>query len=293
MKIMIVYGHDPDVNTLQLIEASQNLGLKTIPASIMDLSASVSHGASSFFVKDKEISKLEVCITRSLGPGPLEQINRRIDFMEHLELTGTFVVNPVYAFRRARDKYATLTTLAKAGLPIPTTFVTENAHQAYRFAKHLTTIVCKPMTGSMGYGVMRFTDLDLAYNAFRLLERINQPIYIQEYLQTPGKDIRAFVIGDQLLAAMHRLAPPGHWKTNLAQGGKAKATKLTNELKELAIKATQVLGLEYAGVDIVETSKGPLILEVNSSPSWQGLQRTTGVKVATHLLKYVTRKAAT
>lgn len=293
MKIMIVYGRNPDANTLQLIKASQKLGHKTIPASIMDLSASVSYAASSFFIKDKAIPRLEVCITRSLGPGTLEQINRRIDFMEHLELTDTFVVNPVYAFRRARDKYATLTTLAKAGLPIPTTFVTENAHQAYQFAKHLTTIICKPMTGSMGYGVMRFTDLDLAYNAFRLFERINQPIYIQEYLQTLGKDTRAFVIGDQVLAAMHRLAPPGHWKTNLAQGGRAKATKLTTELKELTIKATQALGLEYAGVDIVETSKGPRILEVNSSPSWQGLQRTAGVQVATHLIKYVAKKAAT
>jgi len=292
MKVMIVYGRDPDVNVKQLIKASQKLGFETIPASIMDLSASVSHDTSSFFVKDRKITGLEVCLTRSLGPGTLEQINRRIDFMEHLELSGTFVVNPVYAFRRARDKYATMNTLAKAGLPIPKTFVTENALQAYRFAKHFTNIVCKPMIGSMGYGVMRFSNLDLAYNAFRLLERINQPIYLQEYLQKPRRDLRAFVIGDQVLAAIHRISPPGHWKTNLAQGGKAKAAKLTHAIKELAIKATQIIGLEYAGVDIVETSKGPIILEVNSSPSWQGLQRTTGVKVADHLIKYVTEKVA-
>lgn len=292
MKVMIAYGREPDKNVNQLIKASKKLGFETIPASIMDLSAYVSSDASSFFVKGIAIKRLEVCLIRSLGPGTHEQINSRIDFMEHLEFSGTSVVNPVYAFRRARDKYATMYTLAKAGLPIPKTFVTENALQAYRFAKHFTNVVCKPMIGSMGYGVMRFSDLDLAYNAFRLLERINQPIYVQEYLQKLGKDIRAFVIGDQVLAAIHRIAPPGSWKTNIAQGGKAKAVKLTHDIKELAIKATQVLGLEYAGVDLVETPKGPIILEVNSSPGWQGLQRTTGINIADHLIKYVTETVA-
>jgi ribosomal protein S6--L-glutamate ligase len=292
MKVMIVYGREPDVNVNQLIKASNKLGFETIPAGIMDLSAYVSSDVSRFFVKDREITGLQVCFIRSLGPGTHEQISRRTSFMEHLELSGTFVVNPVYAFRRARDKYATMYTLAKAGLPIPKTFVTENALRAYRFAKRSTSIVCKPMIGSMGYGVMRFEDLDLAYNAFRLFERINQPIYVQEFIQKPGKDIRAFVIGDQVLAAIHRIAPFGHWKTNIAQGGKAKAVKLTREIKELAIKSTQVLGLEYAGVDLVETSKGPIILEVNSSPSWQGLQQTTGKNIAEHLIKHVTGKAA-
>lgn len=292
MKVMIVYGREPDGNANQLIKASKKLGFETIPASIMDLAAQVSSDASRFFVKAKEIKGLEVCLIRSLGPGTHEQISRRVSFMEHLELSGTFVVNSVYAFRRARDKYATMYTLAKAGLPIPKTFVTENALRAYRFGKHSTNIVCKPIIGSRGYGIMRFSDPDLAYNAFRLLERINQPIYVQEYIPKPVKDVRAFVIGDQVLAAIHRIAPAGQWKANVAQGGKAKAAKLTREIKELAIKSTRVLGLEYAGVDLVETSKGPIILEVNSSPSWQGLQRTTGIDIAGHLIKYVTEKVA-
>lgn len=289
---MIVYGRELDGNVNQLIKASKKLGFETIPASITDLSAYISPDASRFFVKYMEIKGLEVCFTRFIGLGTHEQISRRINFMEHLELSGTFVINPVYAFRRARDKYATLYTLAKAGLPIPPTFVTENALQAYRFAKHSNNIVCKPMIGSKGYGVMRFADPDLAYNAFRLLERINQPIYVQTYIQKPGKDIRAFVIGDQVVAAIHRIAPIGHWKTNVVQGGKTKAVKLPREIKDLAVKSAQVLGLEYAGVDIIETSKGPIILEVNSSPSWQGLQRTTGIDIADHLIKYAAEKIA-
>jgi len=290
MKVMVIYGRAPDKNANQLIKVSKELGYNTIPASIMDLSASIESDGSHFFIKDKEIPTLEVCFLRSLGPGTHEQLTRRINLLEHLELSGTFVMNPVYAFRRARDKYATMYTLAKAGLPIPETLITENALQAYRFAKRAMQIVHKPMIGSMGYGAMKFEDPDLAYNAFRLLERINQPIYVQKYLKKPGKDIRAFVVGNRVLAAIHRIAPQGQWKTNIAQGGKSEAFKLSPNLEKLAIKATKALKLEYAGVDLVETEKGPVILEMNSSPSWQSLQQATGINVAERLVKYATEK---
>lgn len=290
MRIMVIYGRDPDKNAGQLIRASKELGYTTVSASIMDLSASIGPDGSHFLVKDKEIPVPEICFLRSLGPGTHEQINRRISFLEHLELSGAFVVNPVYAFRRARDKYATMYTLAKAGLTIPKTLITENALQAYRFAKHSIQIINKPMIGSMGYGAMKFEDPDLAYNAFRLLERINQPIYVQEYLEKPRKDIRAFVIGNKVLAAIHRIAQLGQWKTNIAQGGRSEVLKLAPNLEKLAIKATKVLQLEYAGIDLVETKKGPLIFEVNSSPSWQSLQQATGIDVAERLVKYATGK---
>jgi ribosomal protein S6--L-glutamate ligase len=149
------------------------------------------------------------------------------------------------------------------------------------------------MIGSMGYGSMRFDNPDLAYNAFRLLERIGQPIYVQEYIAKPGRDIRAFVLGERVLASVYRTAPPGEWKTNVAQGGCMEAVDLPPEIEALALKVARTLRLEYAGIDIAETSQGPVVLEVNSSPSWQGLQKATNINVAEHLVRYAMEKAKT
>jgi len=289
MKIIVVYGRELDRNSAQLVEASEKMGHKTISARIMHLSAYLGPGEHRFFVKGRGIAKPDICFLRSLGPGTHEQINRRIGIIEHLEFSGCFVINPARAFRRARDKYATMCMLAKAGLLVPKTLVTESSLQAYEFAKKFGKVVCKPMIGSMGFGSMRFEDADLAYNAFRLLERINQPIYVQECFPA-RRDLRAFVIGNKLLAAISRVAPPKKWKTNIAQGGKAEAIKLPSKIVKMAVKATKVLGLEYAGVDLIESKRGPIILEVNSSPSWQELQIATKINVAEKLVSYAVNK---
>jgi RimK family alpha-L-glutamate ligase len=105
-------------------------------------------------------------------------------------------------------------------------------------------------------------------------------------LDKPRRDIRVFVLGDKALASIYRISPPSKWKTNVAQGSHVKATKLSAELREVSLKAVKAIGLLYAGVDILETSSGPVILEVNGSPSWQGLQQATGINVAEHLVRF-------
>ncbi|HYB92902.1 MAG TPA: RimK family alpha-L-glutamate ligase [archaeon] len=289
MKILVIYGRELDRNSAQLVEAFRKIGHKPISASIMNLSAYIRPGGHKFFIKGRELVKPDICFLRSLGPGTHEQINRRINVIEHLEFSGCYVINSANAFRRARDKYATMYVLAKAGLPVPKTLVTESSLQAYKFAKKLGEFVCKPMIGSMGYGSMKFNNADLAYNAFRLLERINQPIYVQEYFPTL-RDFRAFVIGNKLLAAISRAAPPEEWKTNIAQGGKAEAVQLSSKMVAMAANATKALGLEYAGVDFIESERGPIILEVNSSPSWQALQSATKLNVAEKLALHAVSK---
>ncbi|MBS7644220.1 RimK family alpha-L-glutamate ligase [Candidatus Bathyarchaeota archaeon] len=291
MRIMIVYGRELDVNVHQLVVASKKLGNETISTSIMNLSASVGPHGSGFWIKNRELSYVDVCFLRSLGPGKHEQITRRLSLIEHLEQAGTHVINSPRAFRIARDKYATYCALTNVGIKVPKTFVTENATLAYNVSKRFGVIVCKPMIGSMGYGSMKFDNPDLAYNAFRLLERIGQPIYIQEYLPKPGRDIRAFVLGGRVLASIYRTAPPGEWKTNIAQGGCMEAVDLPSEIEALALKVARTLGLEYAGIDIAETAQGPVVLEVNSSPGWQGLQKATNVNVAEHLIRYAMQEA--
>jgi len=287
MQAMILYGRARDSNNKQLYAACNKFVGKTILARIMDMSAYIGPDGSRFWHGDREITGVDLCFLRSLGPGSYEQTTKRVSMMEHLESSGTFVVNPTYAYQKAKDKYSMIYTLAKAGLPIPRTYVTEMAHWAYRASRSLKQVVCKPIVGSLGFGSMKFSDVDLAFNAYKTLERWGQPIYFQEYLEKPGRDIRAFVVGESVLASMCRVAPSGEWKTNVAQGAQTRPIQLSEELKEIALKATKALDLFYAGVDIIETEHGPIPIEVNGSPSWQGLQKTTGINVAEQLVQFV------
>jgi len=284
---MIVYGRALDDNNKQLNDACRKLIGKTIMARIMDMSAYVGPDGNRFWLGDKELGRVDLCFLRSWGPGSFEQVTKRVSMMEHLELSGTFVVNPVQAYRRARDKYSTMCALAKAGLPIPSTYVSEMAHWAYRVSKGFKQAVYKPLVGSLGFGSMKFDNVDLAFNAFTALERLGQPLYVQEYLEKPGRDVRVFVLGGRVLASICRVAQPREWKTNVALGARVEPIKLSSRLERLAVRAVESLGLVYAGVDILEDDDRVVVLEVNGSPSWQGLQGATGVNVAEELVKYV------
>lgn len=286
MKSIIVYGRALDENNKQLYAACKKIIGKTILARIMDMSAYIETEKSRFWYGDKEITGVDLCFLRSFGPGSCEQITRRVSMMEHLEFSGTCVINPTYACRKVKDKYSMIYTLAKAGLSVPKTYVTEMASWAYRASQDFSQIVYKPIVGALGFGSMKFDDSDMAFNAFKTLERLGHPLYIQEYLDKPSRDIRVFVIGDKALASIHRISPPSKWKTNVAQGSQIKAAKLSAELREISLKAVKAIGLLYAGVDIIETSNGPVILEVNGSPSWQGLQQATGINIAEHLVRF-------
>lgn len=287
MKAIVIYGRALDSNVKQLYAACKKIVGETILARIMDMSAYVGSDGSRFWHGDREIRDVKLCFLRSFGPGSYEQVAKRISMMEHLESSGVLVVNPSSASQKTRDKYSMISKLAEAGLPVPRTYVTEMAHWAYRASRNFREIVYKPIAGSLGFGSMKFSDVDMAFNAYKRLEQLGQPIYLQEYLEKPGRDIRAFVIGDRVLASIYRIAAPGEWKTNVAQGGKAKSMKLSEELEDLALRAVETLDLIYAGVDILETKQGPILLEVNAAPSWQGLQKATGIDIAKQVVQDV------
>jgi len=292
MKTLVVYGRALDSNVKQLYNACKEIAGKTTLARIMDISAYVGSSGSRFWWGDCEITGVNLCLLRSFGPGSYEQVTKRVSMIEHLESSGTLVVNPTCAYQRTKDKYSMIFTLAATGLPIPQTYVTEMAHWAYRASRNFRGTVYKPIVGSLGFGSMKFSDEDMAFNAYKRLESLGQPMYLQEYLEKPGRDIRAFVVGEEVLASIYRIARAGEWKTNVAQGGKAKSLKLSGELRELALRAVDALELIYAGVDILETEQGPVLLEVNASPSWQGLQKaTTGVDVARQVVRYIVNLA--
>ena len=286
MKILVLYGSKPSKNSVELIEAAQNQGHTVKSGPTGDVSSMISNDGSKFWLGREDVSDVDLCLLRSFGPGSTEQSTRRISMLEHMEIAGIKVVNSTYPFRRSRDKYATQYVLHAAGIPIPQTFTTESLARAYQKTNEMGKTIYKPILGSMGRGSMKFDDADLAYNAYRLLDRLHHPLILQKYVQTPGRDIRVFIVGDEVVGAVYKYLPEGEWKSNVAQGGRMVEEEMSDEIIDMAFKATETMGLDYSGVDILESPEGPIVLEVNASPGWQGLKKATGKDVAEIIVRY-------
>jgi len=217
-----------------------------------------------------------------------EQFLYRVWAAKALEEAGIYVMNPVLPWVAAGDKMAALMKLAKANLPVPPTVVTENMFVGYRAVGEFGKAVVKQLRGAMGYGVFLVDNPDVAFHIFSMLVNINKPIYVQKFLEKGPGDYRVVVVGGRAIGAEYRRAEG--WKTNVAQGAAPEPTRITPEMEELAVKAVEVLGLDYGGVDIAETREGYYILEVNPTMSWQGFKAATGINPAEHIIDYLLEK---
>jgi RimK family alpha-L-glutamate ligase len=286
MKVLILFGSVPSKNSEELVESAKAQGHVVVSGQTAEVSSEVSSSGSRFWLRGVEVTDFDVCLLRSFGPGSCEQLTRRISLIEHMEIAGIRVVNPCYAFRRARDKYATQYTLEAAGIPIPTTYTTESLADAYSVSEVYGELIYKPILSSMGKGSMRFSDPDLAYNAYKMLDRFSQPLILQKFVQNPGRDIRVFVIGDEVVGSAYKYKAEGKWKTNVAQGGRMVNERVPEDILDLGLSASEVMGLDYSGVDIMESPCGPVALEVNASPGWQALNLAANIKVADEIVRH-------
>lgn len=228
---------------------------------------------------------LKALIMRPIGRGSLEEIIFRMDALHRLARLGMTIVNPPLAIERSVDKYHALCLLEENGLPVPRTAVTENDEEALKCFHELgEDVVVKPVFGSRGIGSTRVSDPEIATRIFRALSFYNTILYLQEFVPHGFSDIRAFVIGENIVAAMQRIAET--WKTNVSLGAKPVSVKISTELENLAVKAAKVIGCKVAGVDILESPKGPVIVELNSQPGWRGLQSVTKTNIADEIVKF-------
>jgi RimK family alpha-L-glutamate ligase len=232
------------------------------------------------------LKDLDALIIRPIGRGSLEEIVFRMDLLYRLERLGFYVVNPPEAIEHCVDKYDLLAILEDNGVPVPKTAVTEDPDEALKAFHELGgDVVVKPIFGSRGIGSTRLTDPEVAYTAFRAITFYHGVIYLQEFVPHGFSDIRAFVIGDHVAAAMRRVATG--WKTNYSQGARPEPIKLDSQMEELAVKSAKLIKCKIAGVDILESPKGPLVVEVNSQPGWRGLQSVTRVNIAEAIVDFV------
>lgn len=233
------------------------------------------------------LRELRAIIVRPIGRGSLEEIIFRMDLLHRLRRLGLYILNPPHAIERSVDKYYTLSLLEETGLPVPKTAVTENARDALKAFYELGgDVVIKPIFGSRGIGSVRVSSPDVAERIFRALEFHHQVIYMQEFIEHGNHDLRIFVLGGRVLAAMRRVSQ-GLWKTNISLGATPVPYEPTVEIERLAVKAAEVVGCEVAGVDILESDRGPLIIEINSQPGWRGLQTVTKFNIAERIVDYV------
>ncbi|HHW7566759.1 TPA: ATP-grasp domain-containing protein [Mannheimia haemolytica] len=212
--------------------------------------------------------------------------------LRHFEAKSIPVLNHSAAFALARDKWRTLQKLAEHTLPVPNT----------NFAGHLVSVksqldyfpfplISKILNGSQGNGVMLFEGKNNAEAVLSTFRQVNEPYLCQQFVsEAKGQDIRAFVIGEKVVAAMSRTSVTSDFRANIHQGGIAQPIKLTQAERALAIKATKTIGLDIAGVDFLRTEKGVVILEVNASPGFEGIERVNDVDIASEMVSYFINK---
>jgi len=286
MNIGIITRNTQGWCSTQLRAAIERKGFTPLSFNFRQLVARVKYDPIASVGETNIVRDLDALITRPIGRGSLEEIIFRMDLLHHLERLGMVVINPAKSIERSVDKYYALALLENDGVPVPQTAVTESPEQALRCFHELGgDVVVKPLFGSRGIGSTRISDPNIAERVFRTISFYHGVLYLQEFIPHGLSDIRAFVIGNQVMAAMRRVATS--WKTNVSLGAKPVAIKLTQELETLAVKAAHIVGCKVSGVDLLEGPNGPLVIELNSQPGWRGLQSVTEINIADKILEYV------
>jgi len=270
----------------QLREAMKRRNITPVCFSFSQLVARIKYKPEASVGEINLLKDLSALLVRPIGRGSLEEIIFRMDLLHRLERLGMLIINPPLSIERSVDKYHALTLLEEHGLPVPRTAVTESHEEALKAFYELGgDVVIKPVFGSRGIGSTRISDPDVATRVFRAVSFYHGVIYLQEFVPHGFSDIRAFVVGDCVIAAMHRVAET--WKTNVSLGARPISIKLDEELENLAVRAAKAIGCRVAGVDILEGPKGPVIVELNSQPGWRGLQSVTTINIADEIVQYV------
>lgn len=214
--------------------------------------------------------------------------------VRQFETMGVFSANESQAIARSRDKLRSLQLLAAEGIGLPVTGFARSPKDIDGLIDLVggAPLIVKFLEGTQGIGVVLAENHKAAESVIAAFTQLDVNILVQEYIkEAGGADIRAFVIGNKVVAAMKRQAPEGEFRSNLHRGGSATKVKLTPEERSTALRATKILGLKVSGVDMLRSNHGPVIMEVNSSPGLEGIEEATGVDVAGRIIDFVSENA--
>ncbi len=290
MNIGILSRNAEIYSTRRLAEACTARGHKVMVVDPLRCYMNITSSYPSVHFKNESLSGFDAVIPR---------IGASVTFygtavVRQFEMMGVFSVNESVAISRSRDKLRALQILSRKGIGLP---VTGYAHST-RMTRELIDLVGGPplviklLEGTQGKGVVLAETIQAAESVISAFRGMDAHFLVQEFIkESEGSDIRCFVIGDKVIASMMRTAKPGEFRSNLHLGGKAAPVKITPYERATAVSAAQALGLNVAGVDLIRSSRGPLVLEVNSSPGLEGIEEATGKDIAGLIVSFTEKMA--
>src|SRR5512141_1318111 len=282
-------------STRRLVEATRALGHDAKVLDTLRCNLVLARDRPRIFYKGAEVREIGVVIPRigaSITGYGLSVVNQ-------FDMMGIPVLNNSIPIARARDKLRALQLLSRFGIDIPRTVMCRYRDEVPLAVEQVGGLPCimKLIQGTQGVGVLIASSMTEVEGMLDTLWTLGQEILLQELIaESRGKDVRALVIGDRVVAAMRRTAREGEFRSNIQRGGEGQALELPREYAEAAVKAAHVIGLDVAGVDMLESRDGPKIMEVNSSPGFEGLERVSGVDIASlyvaHAVEFARAHAA-
>ncbi len=214
--------------------------------------------------------------------------------VRHFENMNVYSVLKSDSLIRARNKFTTMQILAKNKIPVPSSAITNNPYEAETFLENFGEhpLLIKLLESTHGAGVIKSDNISISSSLIEAFLNQKNELLVQDFIkESSGIDIRVFVVGDRVVAAMIRKATGDEFRSNLHRGATAQSVKLTNEEITIAKKSARVLGLQVAGVDILRSNNGPMVIEVNASPGLEGIENTTNVDVAKSIISLIERSS--
>ena len=290
MKIAILSRNRNLYSTKRLIEAAEQRGHEVVLLDHMKCVLVIEQGRPHIYFNGKEVNDINAVIPR-IGASATFYGSAVVRQFEMMKI---FTAVESQALVRSRDKLRSLQILARAGIGIPKTAFASSPKE-----KDIDNViesvggapcVVKLLEGTQGIGVILAENQKAAKSVLEAFMKLKANMLVQEFIkEAGGADIRVFVVDGQVVGAMKRQAKEGEFRSNLHRGGSAKVIQLTAEERATAIKSVKKLGLGIAGIDLLQSSRGPLVMEVNSSPGLEGIEGATGVDIAGKIIEYVER----
>jgi len=289
MRLVILSRQESLYSTRVLKEAAAERGHDVRVLDTLQFDIRVSRKNPELFYQGEPVGPVDAVIPR---------IGASITFfglavVRQFEMMGVYCLNESQAIARSRDKLRCLQVLSRHDIGLPPTVYTRQAEHVPDCIERVDgpPVVVKLLQGTQGIGVVLAETAMAAGSVIEAFHGLDQNILIQKFIkEAKGADIRAFVVGRKVVAAMKRQAVAGEFRSNIHRGGKAKKMRLSHEYRRTALAAARVLGLTVAGVDMIESDEGPMVMEVNSSPGLEGIQKATDVDVADAIVEHIARE---
>jgi len=286
MKIAVLSRNEKLYSTTRLIEAIKQRGHVGIVIDHLKCDILMDDMGPSIFYKGKSLTDIDAVIPR---------IGASVTFygtavVRQFEMMKVFSALDSLAITRSRDKLRSLQILSRKGIRMPRTAFTNFSKQDNKVLSHIgnAPVVIKLLEGTQGLGVVLAETNKAAKSVVEAFDSLKTRVILQEYIEEAGgSDIRAFIVNGQIVGAMKRQGKEGEFRSNLHRGGNSAVITLSRSEKATALNAAKAMGLAIAGVDMLQSKRGPLVLEVNSSPGLEGIEKSTGVDIAGKIIEYV------